>query len=470
MSRARHVIRWCLLLVAGGAALFAMAPGPLELLTEPSIADYGAVADDAKDCTAAVQKALNECAAVGVPLKVPPGTYRITGQLTIPGGTTLLGVPGLSALHWVLPRTGAVSMAKCMLIPTGSQGVRLRGLTIRGDIVDAAAGTVPQFGVYADNSLTGVQTANVTIDSCEFTGLTGVAFSGNNLGTTSGLVVTNCQIHDIGVKAQNVASLVHAGLGCPQASDVLFSGNDIYNIGSGSSLDHAIYASRSISRLRIIGNTFRTNGIQIDGSGKVFRDIVIAHNTINPITDGGIILGGALSNFTVSGNTITLGGGAAGIQLYNCGLGVVDGNSINMNGQVAFGVSITGAQNVTIAANTIYGPSGTAGTAGILAQDNMLISRVKITGNFISMGTSLGNINQIGVWFYSHPSGAGMSDCTVDSNMIVNSTVGAMFQAPKKIGRTLVANNHFLDCRKAVYPYGPDANTSEIIQAGNVSR
>jgi hypothetical protein len=474
MTLARRIAIGVVLAVAAMFAMLADADpvaSPV-VVSEQSVLDYGALPDDSGDSTSAFQRAFNVCSSAGQPLAVPAGVYRITAQLSAGSNLSVTGVPGLSTLHYVLPRTGAVSLAKCVQIATGSQGVRFQGLTFRGDITDATAGTVPTFGVYADNSATGTQTANIRIIDCEFIGLTGAAFTGNNLGTVSGITVTGCRIHDIGVKAQNVPSVIHAGLGCPQAMDVRYSGNDIFNIGDGKSLDHAMYFSRSTSRVRIEGNTCRTNGIQIDGGGKVFRDFTISANTINPISDSGIILGGGLMGFAVTGNTITLGGGISGIQVYSCGLGVVSSNSINMNGQVGTGISITGASNVIVANNVIFGPSAKASLSGIYVQDNVgPISRLSITGNVISMGTTNANIAQFGVLFVSGANGSGMADNTVSGNTIVNTATGIMLHAgAKKIGRTMVAGNHLLDCGLPINVVGPAGNTNGIMQAGNMSQ
>lgn len=56
-----------------------------------SAADFGAKGDGVADDTAAISKALAAVGSDGGVVHLPAGKYRITGSLSVPQGTTLLG-------------------------------------------------------------------------------------------------------------------------------------------------------------------------------------------------------------------------------------------------------------------------------------------------------------------------------------------------------------------------------------------
>jgi hypothetical protein len=87
------------------------------------------------------------------------------------------------------------------------------------------------------------------------------------------------------------------------------------------------------------------------------------------------------------------------------------------------------------------------------------------------MGTTNANVGQFGVLFVSGANGSGMADNTVAGNTIVNTATGTMLHAgAKRIGRTLISGNHFLDVGLPVNVVGPAANTNTIMQSGNVAQ
>jgi hypothetical protein len=77
-------------LLAVGCACFCFA-APASAV-ELTVTGYGAVADARTDCTAAFQKALDDAhAAGGGKVKVPSGTFMISGHLRVPMNTSLVG-------------------------------------------------------------------------------------------------------------------------------------------------------------------------------------------------------------------------------------------------------------------------------------------------------------------------------------------------------------------------------------------
>ena len=97
------------------------------------VTEYGAVGDGKTDCTAAIQRALDEAkAAGGGEIVFPAGEY-VTGRLKVPSHTKLTGVVGWSIRHGggsVLLFNGEDTT--CMLDLTGAVGCTIDGLTLDG--------------------------------------------------------------------------------------------------------------------------------------------------------------------------------------------------------------------------------------------------------------------------------------------------------------------------------------------------
>lgn len=97
------------------------------------ITAYGAVGDGETDCTAAVQRALDDASVDGGKVVVPPGVYAV-GELHMHGEGVAL--EGCSA--WTFSKDGASVFvlndphAKCMLDITGAFGCAIRGVCMNG--------------------------------------------------------------------------------------------------------------------------------------------------------------------------------------------------------------------------------------------------------------------------------------------------------------------------------------------------
>ena len=79
-----------------------------------SVLMAGAKADSVSDDTAAIQKSLDDAAASGSRVQLPPGRYLVKGSLRIPPGVTLQGV--MESPVWSEPLKGSVILA------TGGRG------------------------------------------------------------------------------------------------------------------------------------------------------------------------------------------------------------------------------------------------------------------------------------------------------------------------------------------------------------
>ena len=94
------------------------------------ITDFGAVGDGKTDCTAAIQSALDEAAAVSGKVVVPPGVFMTVGGLKMRGkGVSLCGTPA-----WSFRNDGASVLklcgdkADCMLDISGAFGCTIHGI------------------------------------------------------------------------------------------------------------------------------------------------------------------------------------------------------------------------------------------------------------------------------------------------------------------------------------------------------
>ena len=139
--------------LAGGAGAVARPIGD-KLADTVSAKDFGAVGDGVSDDTVAIQAALSSHGAV----YLPPGTYRISGTLTLGFGKSLSGAGQSTVIH------GAGSAFDLVQLPdgyaslgglrleNGRAGVRLTGLTgpcVQNTIADLTIWQA-QYGVVLD--------------------------------------------------------------------------------------------------------------------------------------------------------------------------------------------------------------------------------------------------------------------------------------------------------------------------------
>ena len=143
------------------------------------IMDYGARADGITDCTAAIQRAIDEAAKVRGGVLVPPGEY-LTGRLYGRPGVSIQGARG-----WGYKDIGGSvlrlldSGAPCMLDMTDGLSATIRGLQLIG----AAQGR--SHGIAVNNPL-----YNGNGES--------VSQSGENNFHEGSLVVEDCQVRGFG--------------------------------------------------------------------------------------------------------------------------------------------------------------------------------------------------------------------------------------------------------------------------------
>src|SRR5690349_12367717 len=100
---------------------------PRQLLSAVDITCFGAVPNDNRDDTAALNAALR-ATGPGDTVNIPAGLFQISETIAIPTGRTLQGVKGSSKLDFVIGKR-----AFAMEIDPSSTNVVIDGLTIRSN-------------------------------------------------------------------------------------------------------------------------------------------------------------------------------------------------------------------------------------------------------------------------------------------------------------------------------------------------
>jgi hypothetical protein len=141
------------------------------MLQGPGIDPTGAT-----ESSAAVQEKIN--AAGGKPVYVGPGTYLCTG-LTVPSGTTVIA---FGAATFKTPAAGGTIMNL-----TGSNNVKVKGLTFRGSLADDTARGLTGAGATTEIGIRLNKTHTSIIDDCKFVGLN---YAGIHVASTGNVVST----------------------------------------------------------------------------------------------------------------------------------------------------------------------------------------------------------------------------------------------------------------------------------------
>lgn len=386
-----------LMLVAGLLVGAGLAPTPGAV---PSILDYGAVPNDQGDDTAAINAAiLATQMAGGGPLRVPPGTYRVSDQITLRSNVALRGEPGSLIAASLAPPQSYV------IVSTGIRDAEVSGLRIDGSFAQ---------GIFLD------QVERCVISRCWISGATSERLA----GTTAGVYLaraTDCRVEschfsgngyidcdgphgsDITIGAATPGSTRNRITGNTCLSTAVYAHIDLYdsswsevsgNICSGARTGgdaggygivfYEMHAAGSthhnIASLNRISSTQGT-GIYV----KTSPDSVVSGNVLSSVCtaqgDAVLAAGGIVASVSprcvLSGNTLN-GSGKAGISVGGGSHGsVVSGNTITATGNL--GIWIRQADDVTCSGNVVRDTWGGIGQpiAGLP------MSRLVLTGNLI---------------------------------------------------------------------------------------
>lgn len=140
------------------------------MIHEFDITAYGAVGDGKTDCTAAIQKAMDDAAAVEGTVLVPPGKY-LTGRLKMGVRSRLQGYSG-----WNYRANGLSTLilndpeASCLLDITGAFGCTITGICLDGRGLGRG---VHGIYLYWERYNGGAEEDTPTIDDCRIGHFTG---------------------------------------------------------------------------------------------------------------------------------------------------------------------------------------------------------------------------------------------------------------------------------------------------------
>jgi uncharacterized secreted repeat protein (TIGR03808 family) len=310
LANRRHVLAGLAILAATPAA---RAQSMLDATT------LGVVGDTGQDQGPALQAALDQAAAAGRALQLPPGIIHVSG-LDFPSDLVVQGVPGSTELT---------------SLPDGnSMSIHDRGTLVLRDIA-FASGAVG-LGIVASD--------DITLERCRFrASAIGVSIA------DAGVTIINCHFSELGDAA------IHA----MDSRGLFISGNSIDTCGnagiriwrSESGADGSIVTANRISNIdwRDGGNGQNGNGINVFKADEV----IVAHNHIADCAFTAIRLN-ATRNTQVGGNTCLRSGEVAIFSEFEFSGSVIANNIID---GAATGISITnldsGGQLAVCAGNIV---------------------------------------------------------------------------------------------------------------------
>ena len=442
--------------LAAGAMAVANEPAraaPLTSTLGRDATQYGVRPNGSEDQTRALQKAIDDASRAGVPLALPPGTYR-SGALNLSNGAQLVGTRGSTRLVFTGSGPSLIDSDNANYI--GLTGISLDGAAIRlpsrRGLVHCLRGNDVRItdceilksggngiwlenvaGALGGNTLIGI--ANTGIVSFDAKGLVvsqntirdtsdnGIEILRTAIGDDGTLVIDN-RIEDI--KAGPGGSGQHGNaINAFRAGNVIVRGNRIGNC------DYSAVRGNSASNIQITGNS--VSGVREVAlySEFAFEGAVIANNTVD-----GAAVGISVCNFNEGGRLSVVQGNLIRNLMPKRPIGTAPDDDAGLGIYVEADTSVTG--------NVIEN----APAFGIMAGWGKYLRDVAISGNvirnaFIGIGVSI-------------MPGAGTA--LINANMISGSKRGAV------VG---------MDHAKAMTPdLAPDnsARYQQIAMAGNIVR
>lgn len=362
-------------------------------VTTANVKAYGATGDGATDDTAFVQAAIDAIEALGGGmLYFPPGTYKVTAELTVTQPMVILG----AGMGVSLVRATTLGASKGVFKVTSNK-VSFRDLTVRGPSV-----------------------ASYVLDEC------GIWFYGTSGTPLYDGVVENCEVYDVGSwgilyeyanRSSAVRNYVHdvgyAGIANLSSADWLAAENRVDTVTPGT----ASNAYGLMVNKRLTGETTPTRGTM---SKNVVKNVALwegidTHGgtfyTINDNVVSGCKIGiqvgpdsfGNVPHFTTIVGNVVDNGALTATQLRGISIGgdgstnvrgiVCKGNSINTMGGADGSSQLLGAILVqytlgsVVSGNSIYSAEQNGivydggGNTGIVCTDNAIHGVTLRTGN-----------------------------------------------------------------------------------------
>lgn len=369
----------------------------------------GVRANATDDQSRALQEAINAAAGSRIPLFFPPGIYR-AGDLLLPSGAHLIGVPGASRL--------ALGFGASLLASSRAEQILLSGLTFEG-------GSKP---LPEKRGLLTIRNArDFVMRDCTVTGAGGSSLV---LEGAEGEVANN---HFVGAAKAAIFSLDAAGLA--------IRNNVIRNAGNNGIL---VWRSEKgddgtlVSGNRIEDIAARDGGSGQNGNGvNIFRaaNVIVADNRIKNCAFSAV-RGNAASNLQVRGNAASSLGEVAIYAEFDFEGAVIVNNVID---GAALGISVTnfnhGGRLAVVQGNLIRNLV-TRGAA-FVDQETRGIG-IGVEADTIVSGNVVEKAPVAGIWLGWKEY---LRDVSVTGNIVRQSRIGIAVQVSKGAGAALVADN-----------------------------
>jgi len=363
--------------------------GALAQAKEYDITQFGATGDDLSDDTAAIEKALAQCAADGGGrVLIPAGTFILSRHgvespiLEAPSNTTIQGEGAASILKFD-PKVNDSNFWRMIGAPVdgGAKNITIRDLHLDGSntYTEYKPGETPEHnaGLWFYNKDHLIE--NITVENVFAENFSGdcMAFSVNCRGVT----VRDCTLRNF------VRQGIQMG-GSPGARDYLVTGcRDLeHTVKPGGSTIHVEHA-RGLKNVIIENNQCRRSILAggVDG-------LIIRGNTVE-----GKIVANTNTNLIFENNLVRGAGGGAVVQIgYTKGLmfrgNIVQGGDESTTGVYVWGTSRYNAQpgeNVIIADNQI--------TAADVAVSLNGTKNVRVHGNVLTAAVPLRSARTTGL-------------------------------------------------------------------------
>ncbi len=361
------------------------------------------------DQSRALQEAINAAAGSRVPLFFPPGVYR-AGDLVLPSGTHIVGVPGASR---ILLGYGASLAAS-----SRAEQIMLSGLTF-----DGASRPLPE----KRGLLTIRNTREFIMRDCAVVSAGG-----------TGIVLESVD----GELANNVfTGAMKAAIFSLDATGLAIRNNTIRNAGNNGILVWRTEKGDDgtiVSGNRIEDIAARDGGSGQNGNGvNIFRaaNVIVADNRIRNCAFSAI-RGNAASNLQVRGNGVSSMGEVAIYSEFDFEGAVIAGNTID---GAALGISVTNFNHggrLAIVQGNLIRNLVTRGKA-FVDQEARGIG-IGVEADTVVSGNVIEKAPVAGIWLGWKEY---LRDVSVTGNIVRQSRIGIAVQVSKGAGSALVADN-----------------------------
>jgi uncharacterized secreted repeat protein (TIGR03808 family) len=361
------------------------------------------------DQSRALQEAINAAAGSRVPLFFPPGVYR-AGDLVLPSGAHLVGVPGASRI--------VLGYGASLAASSRAEQIILSGLTF-----DGASRPLPE----KRGLLTIRSTREFIMRDCAFIAAGGTALM---LEGVDGEITNN--VFTGALKAA-IFSLDAAGLAI-RNNTIRNSGNNGILVWRSEKGDDGTIVSGN----RIEDIAARDGGSGQNGNGvNIFRaaNVIVADNRIKNCAFSAV-RGNAASNMQVRGNSASALGEVAIYSEFDFEGAVIANNTID---GAALGISVTnfnhGGRLAVVQGNLIRNLV-TRGKA-FVDQEARGIG-IGVEADTIVSGNVIEKAPVAGIWLGWKEY---LRDVSVTGNIVRQSRIGIAVQVSKGAGAALVADN-----------------------------